>query len=65
MAELTDGAYYAAAAPDELVAIYDDIETRFVIRPEATEITSFVAAAGLGLLVLGALGGLLWLGRAP
>jgi Ca-activated chloride channel family protein len=65
IAELTDGTYYAASAPDELVSIYDDIGTRFVIRPEATEITSFIAAAGLGLLVLGALGGLLWLGRAP
>jgi Ca-activated chloride channel family protein len=65
IAELTDGAYYAAAAPDELAGIYDDIETRFVIRPEATEITSFVAGAGLVILLLGAFGGLLWLGRVP
>ena len=65
IAELTDGKYYAAAAPEELAGIYDDIETRFVIRPEATEITSFVAGAGLLILLLGALGGLLWLGRAP
>ena len=65
IAELTDGQYYAAAAPGELAGIYDDIETRFVIRPEATEITSFVAGAGLLILLLGALGGLLWLGRAP
>ena len=65
MAELTDGAYYAASEPDQLADIYQDIGTRFVIRPEATEITSFVAGAGLALLVLGALGSLLWLGRAP
>ena len=65
IAEITDGAYYAAAAPEELAGIYDDIETRFVIRPEATEITSFMAGAGLLILMLGALGGLLWLGRVP
>lgn len=65
IADMTAGTYYPASEPDQLAAIYDDIETRFVIRPEATEITSFVAAAGLGLLLLGALGGLRWLGRAP
>lgn len=65
IAEITDGAYYAASAPEELAGIYDDIETRFVIRPEAMEITSFIAGAGLVILLLGALGGLLWLGRAP
>ena len=65
IAQVTDGTYYAAAAPEELAGIYDDIETRFVIRPEATEITSFMAGAGLLILMLGALGGLLWLGRVP
>jgi Ca-activated chloride channel family protein len=65
IAKLTDGAYYPAADPEQLNEVYDDVETRFVIRPEATEITSYLAGAGLVLLVLGALGSLLWLGRAP
>jgi Ca-activated chloride channel family protein len=65
IAEISDGTYYAASEPDQLTGIYDDIETRFVIRPEATEITSFMAGAGLGLLLLGGLGSLLWLGRMP
>ena len=65
IAEITDGTYYAAAEPNQLTGIYDDIETRFVIRPEATEITSFLAGAGLGLLMLGGLASLLWLGRIP
>ena len=65
IAALTNGTYYAASDPDQLASVYDDIGTRFVIRPEATEITSFVAGAGLVLLVLGSLGSLLWLGRAP
>ncbi|HET8784250.1 MAG TPA: VWA domain-containing protein [Candidatus Limnocylindrales bacterium] len=65
IAEITDGTYYAASEPDQLSGIYDDIEKRFVIRPEATEITSFMAGAGLGLLMLGGLASLLWLGRMP
>ena len=65
IADITDGTYYAASEPDRLTSIYDDIETRFVIRPEATEITSFMAGAGLGLLALGGLASLLWFGRLP
>ena len=65
IAEITDGTYYTASDPHQLSGIYDDIEKRFVIRPEATEITSFMAGAGLGLLMLGGLASLLWLGRMP
>jgi len=65
IADITDGTYYAASEPNQLKGIYDDIETRFVIRPEATELTSFIAGAGLGLLALGGLASLLWFGRMP
>jgi Ca-activated chloride channel family protein len=65
IADITDGKYYTASQPDQLRGIYDDIATRFVIRPEATEITSFMAGAGLGLLALGGLASLLWFGRMP
>ena len=57
IAELTDGAYYAAADPAELASIYDDIETRFVIRPEATEVTSLFAGAGVAAPPRGCGGG--------
>ncbi len=46
IADITDGTYYAASEPDQLTSIYDDIETRFVIRPEATEITSLHGRGG-------------------
>ena len=65
IADITDGTYYAASEPNQLKGIYDDIETRFVIRPEATELTSFIAGAALGLLALGGLASLLWFGRMP
>jgi Ca-activated chloride channel family protein len=65
MAELTGGTYYAATDPAELEGIYRNIETRLVLRPEATEVTSLFAGTALLLLTLGALAGLRWLGRLP
>mgnify|MGYP006388036719 CR=1 FL=1 len=51
--------------PALLAAIYDNIETRLVLRPEATEVTSLFAGIGIVLLVAGGLAGLVWLGRLP
>jgi Ca-activated chloride channel homolog len=65
IADMTGGAYYSAADPAQLGAIYDSIETRLVLRPEATEVTSLFAGIGIVLLVAGGLAGLVWLGRFP
>ena len=53
IADITDGTYYAAADPAELAAIYDRIDTQFVIRTEAMEITSLFAGAGVLVLLVG------------
>jgi Ca-activated chloride channel family protein len=65
IAETTGGAYYAAEHPAELQAVYEGVETRLVIRPEAMEVTSLFAGAGVLLLVIGGIASLLWLGRLP
>jgi Ca-activated chloride channel family protein len=65
ISEITDGGYYAADGPDELSAIYDSIDTRLVIRPEAMEVTSLFAGAGVLILLVGGIASLLWLGRLP
>ena len=65
IAEVTGGTYYAATDPAELEGIYRNIETRLVLRPEATEVTSLFAGAAVLLLTMGALAGLRWLGRLP
>lgn len=65
ISDITGGAFYAADAPDDLSAIYEGIDTRFVIRPETMEVTSLFAGAGVLLLVVGGLMSLLWLGRWP
>lgn len=65
IADVTGGAYYAAADPAELTSIYEGIDTRLVVRPETMEVTSLVAGAGLLLLLIGAGASLIWLGRLP
>jgi Ca-activated chloride channel family protein len=65
ISEITDGAYYAAGDPRELSAIYDSIDTRLVLRPEAMEVTSLFAGAGVLVLLIGGVSSLLWLGRLP
>jgi Ca-activated chloride channel family protein len=65
ISEITDGAYYAAGDPKELSAIYDSIDTRLVLRPEAMEVTSLFAGAGVLVLLIGGVSSLLWLGRLP
>ena len=65
IAEVTGGTYYPATEPDELEGISRNIETRLVLRPEATEVTSLFAGAAVLLLTMGALAGLRWLGRLP
>jgi len=65
IAEMTDGAYHAAADPQELSAIYAGIDTRFVTRAEKMEVTSLVAGAGLLILLVGGIASLVWLGRMP
>ncbi len=65
ISEITDGAYYAATDPDELAAIYEGIDTRLIVKPEAMEVTSLFAGAGVLILLIGAVASLTWLGRLP
>jgi Ca-activated chloride channel homolog len=65
IADVTHGAYYAAADPASLDAVYHGVETRLVIRPEPMEVTSLFAGAGLLVLLVGGIASLVWLGRAP
>ena len=65
ISETTGGDYYAADNTDALKAIYDTIDTRLVIRPEAMEATSLFAGAGVLVLLMGGVASLVWLGRLP
>jgi Ca-activated chloride channel family protein len=65
ISEITGGAYYAATDPTELAAIYEGIDTRLIVKPEAMEVTSLFAGAGMLILLIGAVASLTWLGRLP
>jgi Ca-activated chloride channel family protein len=65
IADLTDGSYYAADDAETLRSVYDHLDTALVVRPEEIELTAVLAAAGLALLLAGAISSLVWLGRLP
>ncbi len=65
IADVSGGAYFGAADQADLREVYDTLDTRLVVRPEAMEITSLFAGAGVLILALGALASVLWLGRTP
>jgi Ca-activated chloride channel family protein len=65
IAQLTSGAYFNAAASEELPAIYDQVASQLVVKPEQTEITALLVGAGLALLLIGGLLSLLWFSRMP
>jgi Ca-activated chloride channel family protein len=65
IADLTGGAYHAAADEADLAAINADIGSRLVVRTEPFELTPLLAALGFALLLVGAATSLRWLGRMP
>lgn len=60
LAEGTGGTAYRAADAAELADVYDDIGTRLSEETARRELTAPVTGVALGLLVLGAVGSLLW-----
>jgi Ca-activated chloride channel homolog len=65
VAQITDGTYRDAADETSLHAIYQDLDTRLVVKSQQIEVTAIFAGAGLLLLVVGAVASLAWLGRLP
>ena len=65
ISDRTGGQYFNAQSAQDLQAIYDNLDTRLVVKPEAIEVTALFAGAGLIALVLGSLASMTWLGRVP
>jgi Ca-activated chloride channel family protein len=65
ISDVTGGAYYAAEDEAGLAAVYDDVDTTLVVKPQQIEVTALFAGASVLLLVLGGLTSLAWLGRLP
>ena len=65
ISELTGGAYYNAENEQDLLKIYDNLNSQLVIKPEKTEVTSVFAGASILLLLAGGVFSLLWFSRLP
>ena len=64
IAEITLGEYYAATSAPELTKIYENWSARVVVeRKRATEVTAFFVGFGTLLLVISALGSVIWYNR--
>ena len=63
VASVTDGSYHEGDDAAGLEAISKTIELRFKIVSELTEVTGLFSAAGIVLLLAGALLSVLWFGR--
>ncbi|MGD0247545.1 MAG: VWA domain-containing protein [Candidatus Limnocylindrales bacterium] len=65
ISKVTGGTYFNATDSQQLLSIYDNLDTQFVVQPQLTEITSLLAGLSLLMLLAGALTSLKWLGRLP
>jgi Ca-activated chloride channel homolog len=63
VAETTDGSYYEGNDAEGLAAISEKIDLRFKIVSEHSEVTGLFSAAGIVLLLAGAVLSVLWFGR--
>jgi Ca-activated chloride channel family protein len=65
ISQLTGGTYYNATDAQQLLSIYDHLDTQLIATPQLTEITSLVAGLGALLIFGSALTSLAWVGRLP
>jgi Ca-activated chloride channel family protein len=65
ISELTGGMYYSAETAADLQAIYENLDTQLVIKPEKMEVTSIFAGASMLVLLIGGTFSLLWFNRVP
>ncbi len=65
IAQITGGSYYNAANEEELRKIYENLDTRLVLKTEKTEITALFTGAGILVFLFAGTLSLLWFNRLP
>ncbi len=65
ISQLTGGTYYNAQSAQDLLNIYQNLDTQLVIKPEKTEVTSLFAGASILVFLVGGVFSLLWFSRFP
>jgi Ca-activated chloride channel family protein len=65
ISQITGGKYYNAQSEQDLLRIYEGLDTQLVNKPEKTELTALFAGAGILFMLGGGLFSLLWFSRLP
>ena len=65
ISQITGGTYYNAQSTQDLLNIYDHLDTQLVNKPEKTELTSLFAGTSIVIMLIGGLFSLLWFSRLP
>jgi Ca-activated chloride channel family protein len=65
ISQTTGGTYYSATDAQQLRSVYDNLNTQLVATPELTELTAIFAGVSVLMLLAGAMGSMVWLGRMP
>ncbi len=65
IALVTEGVYFRAEDIENMAAVYDQLETEFVVESREVEVTSAFAGVGALLLLAGGALSLFWFGRMP
>jgi Ca-activated chloride channel family protein len=65
IAQDTNGAYYNASNESDLRAIYQNLDTRLVLKTQRTEITAIFTGVGILFALFAATLSLLWFNRLP
>lgn len=65
IALLTEGTYFAVEETDDVAAVYEELETEFVVDSREVEVTSALGGVGALLLLAGGALSLSWFGRVP
>ena len=65
IASVTEGVYFRVEDIEDMPAVYDQLETEFVVESREVEVTSAFAGVGALLLLAGGALSLFWFGRMP
>ena len=65
ISQITGGTYYNAQSEQDLIKIYDYLDTQLISKPEQTELTALFAGAGIFFMLIGGLFSILWFSRLP
>jgi Ca-activated chloride channel homolog len=65
ISQITGGTYYNAQNAQDLLNIYNHLDTQLISKPEKTELTSLFAGASILLMLAGGLFSVFWFSRLP